>query len=293
MKIYQVTFTHLVNFIGIVAVFRIIFRFVTFVYIYIRPSSILRYKTEGAYAVVTGASDGIGKGIALELAAKGFNLILHAKDSVKMNTVISDALMINPSLDIRCVIHDSSVYGIPDISGIEHLPIKILVNNVGIGPIKAFSQLSAAEIDAIVNVNILFATQLTNRLLPFLSGDSLILNISSYAGILPPPFLAVYAATKAYNNAFSKSLSIELENIETISILTGSVHTGSNKKPVSFLRPSSQHFAKKVLSVVGCGKKSVMPYWPHAAQTYLLSLLPERMMDNAMKNSMQKEVSNR
>ena len=290
MNIYQITSGHILTMIGLLVLLRIIYLFFTFVYTYIRPSSILKYKTEGAYAVVTGATDGIGKAIALELATKGFNLILHGRDTNKLEVVTGEALEINPALDIRYIVQDSSLNNLPDISAIERLPIKVLVNNVGIGPVKAFSQFSRAEIDATVNVNIFFPTHLTNCLLPFLSAGSLILNISSYAGIHPPPYLAIYAATKAYNNAFSKSLSVELDTVETIAILTGSVHTGSNKKPVTFLRPSSRYFAKKVLSVVGCGKKSVMPYWPHAVQTYLLSLLPERMMDRAMKNAMRQEV---
>lgn len=290
MNTYQITSSHIVYILGLLALLRIIYLFFTFVYTYIRPSSILKYKTDGAYAVVTGATDGIGKAIALELAGRGFNLVLHGRDTNKVEAVTREALEINPDLDIRSIIQDSSVNNLIDISAIQKLPITVLVNNVGIGPIKAFSQFSRAEIEATVNVNILFPTHLTNSLLPFLSGPALILNISSYAGIHPPPYLAIYAATKAYNNAFSKSLSVELDAVETISILTGSVHTGSNKKPVSFLRPSSRHFAKKVLSVVGCGKKSVMPYWPHAVQTYLLSLLPERMMDRAMKNAMRQEL---
>jgi 17beta-estradiol 17-dehydrogenase / very-long-chain 3-oxoacyl-CoA reductase len=289
MNIHPFTSGHIVNTIGVVVLLRIVYLFFTFVYTYIRPSSILKYKTDGAYALVTGATDGIGKAIALELAAKGFNLILHGRDANKLDSVTREVLTINPLLDVRFIMHDSSVNNMPDISGIQQLPIKVLVNNVGIGPIKAFPQFSSAEIDETVNVNILFPTHLTNRLLPFLSSGSLILNISSYAGIHPPPYLAVYAATKAYNNAFSKSLSVELDAVEVISILTGSVHTGSNKKPVSFMRPSSAHFAKKVLAIVGCGKKSVMPYWPHAVQTYLLSLLPEQMTDNALRNAMRQE----
>lgn len=290
MNIHQPISGHILNTVGLLVLLRLIYLFFNFVYTYIRPSSILKYKTDGAYALVTGATDGIGKAIALELATKGFNLILHGRDSDKLDLVTREALTIDPLLDIRSFIQDSSIKSIPDISEIQHLPIKVLVNNVGIGPIKAFPQFSTADIDATVNVNILFPTYLTHCLLPFLSKGSLILNISSYAGIHPPPYLAVYAATKAYNDAFSKSLSVELDTVEVISILTGSVHTGSNKKPVSFLRPSSGHFAKKVLSVVGCGKKSVMPYWPHAVQTYIISLLPEQMMDKAMKNAMQQEV---
>ncbi|MCF0054780.1 SDR family oxidoreductase [Dyadobacter sp. CY356] len=287
---YQITLGNIVIVVGLAALTRGFYLFFKFVYTYIRPSSIMKYRTSGAYAVVTGATDGIGKAIALELADKGFNLVLHGRSADKLLSVSREVLEINPALQVRFIIHDSSINNPTDISALQKLPIRVLVNNVGVGPIKAFPEFSTAEIDSTVNVNILFPTHLTNILLPYLSGPALILNISSYAGIHPPPYLAVYAATKAYNDAFSKSLSVELGDVETISILTGSVHTGSNSKPVSFLRPSSQVFARKVLGIVGCGKKSVMPYWPHAVQTYFLSLLPERMMDRAMKNAMRKEV---
>ncbi|MCF2443921.1 SDR family NAD(P)-dependent oxidoreductase [Dyadobacter sp. CY345] len=287
---HQITPGYIVIGIGLLALTNRLYLLLKFLYTYIKPSSIMKYKTDGAYAVVTGATDGIGKAIALALACKGFNLVLHGRDVSKLEAVNRKALEINPALEVRLLIHDSSLNNLPDISAIKNLPITVLVNNVGIGPIKAFSQFSKSEIDATINANILFPTHLTNNLIPFFFGPALILNISSYAGIYPPPYLAVYAATKAYNNAFSKSLSVELENVETISILTGSVHTGSNKKQISFLRPSSEVFAKKVLGVVGCGKKSVIPYWPHAVQTYLISLLPERMMDRAMKNAMQQEM---
>lgn len=287
----QITSSYILIIIGLLTLLRGLYLLFAFLYTYLRPSSISKYKTDGAYALVTGATDGIGKAIALELATKGFNLILHGRDSIKLEAVIREALALNSTLDIHGIIHDSSVNMLPDLTDILSLPITVLINNVGIGPIKAFTQFSNTEIDATINVNVLFATHLTHHLLHSFSRPALVLNISSYAGIYPPPYLAVYAATKAYNNAFSKSLSLELDEVETISILTGSVHTNSNHKPVSFWRPSSQVFAKKVLSVVGCGKKSVMPYWPHAVQTFLLSiLLPQAMMDRAMKNAMKQEI---
>jgi len=274
--------------IGAIQVIYIGYRLVSFIRIYIRPSSVRKYLSTDAYAMVTGASDGIGKAISLELARTGFNMIIHGRNEDKLNAVRKEILNINESLKVVTIVHDGAKETELDIYSIRSLPITVLVNNVGVGPVKEFGKLSNMEIEDTVNLNILFPTHLTKALLPYRL--SLILNVSSYAALYPPPYLAIYAGSKAYNNAFSNSLSIELENVETISLITGSVHTGSNKKSVGFLRPTSEEYAKRVLSVVGCGRKSVMPYWPHAIQTYLLSFLPDVISNQALKNAMKKEL---
>lgn len=265
------------------------YRLLSFILQYCYPSGIKEHLTENAYAMVTGASDGIGKAIAAELGAQGFNLILHGRNKLKLDA-IQQALNIQyPDIRIITYCQDGSKQPFPDITPIRHLLINVLVNNVGIGPINALKSSSTEDIIDMVNLNILFPTYLTRALTALPHSPSLIINISSYAGILPPPYLSVYAGTKAYNNAFSKSLSVELEDTAVMSVLVGSVHTGSNRKPVSFMRPDAGTFAKCVISRVGTRRKSVYPYWPHAVQTYLLSKLPERWMDRMMRKVMSSE----
>ncbi len=177
-----------------------------------------------------------------------------------------------------------------DLSPIAHLPITVLVNNVGVGPVSEFTDMSIQEIDNTITLNTAFPSQLTHNSIPLMKTPALILNVSSYAGLLPPPYLAVYAGTKAYNNAFSISLAREIDNMEVISLLTGSVNTGSNKKPISFMRPGAEKYAKSILKIVGCGRQSIMPYWPHAVQTFLISLLPQKIIDKATKYALKKEL---
>ncbi|CAF0842622.1 unnamed protein product [Didymodactylos carnosus] len=193
-----------------------------------------------------------------------------------------------PDREVVCIVHDGSKDGKLNLSAIKSFSINVLVNNVGIGPMKELGQFSSTEIDETVTLNVLFPTHLTHSILAQLSRPSLILNVSSWAGIQPPPYLTVYAGTKAYNNAFSNSLSREVDDsMEIISLIVGSVHSAGNRAPITFFRPSSTVFAKHVLSIVGCGRKSVMPYWPHAVQTYLLSWLPGWLIDKAMKKAME------
>lgn len=283
---------YLIFAIGEICSLWLLYRLVSFIYPYVRPSNLKRYLVKNAYAVVTGSTDGIGKALALELAQRGFNIILHGRNPHKLQAVENEIKMDCPDCEVICLLHDGSKNSQMDIESIKHLPVNILVNNVGVGSINELVKLSNEEIKETITLNTEFPSQLTRNLLPKLSKQpSLILNVSSYAGLFPPPYLAVYAGTKAYNTAFSISLARELENIEVVSLITGSVNSGTNTKPVTFMRPSAATYAERILSIVGCGKKSIMPYWPHAIQTFIISLLPEKMIDNATKKAMQKELN--
>lgn len=255
--------------------------FCYYIYPYLKPSKIRRYLAPDAYALVTGATDGIGKGIALELAKNGFNLVIHGRSKEKLALVTQELKAINPSCMVVHLLHGEMT--LP-----ADLHLSVLVNNVGIGPIERF--ISSEDFQNTIDLNVTFPTKLTRSVLPLMQKPALILNVSSYAGLMPPPYLAVYAGTKAYNNAFSIALARELEDVEVISLIAGSVHTASNKKQVTFMRPAAGTFAKHVLGIVGCGKKQIAPYWPHALQILLISLLPERWIDRATKAAMEKEL---
>ena len=248
---------------------------------YLKPSKIKRYLSPDAYALVTGATDGIGKAIALELAKTGFNLVIHGRNKEKLALVTEELKAINPSCKVVHLLHG-------ELTLPSDISLRVLVNNVGIGPIESFP--ASDHFQHTIDLNVTFPTKLTRSVLPLMQKPALILNVSSYAGLMPPPYLAVYAGTKAYNNAFSIALSRELDQMEVISLIVGSVHTASNKKPVTFMRPAAGTFAKHVLRIVGCGKKQITPYWPHALQIFLISLLPEKLIDRATKAAMEKEM---
>jgi len=256
----------------------------------LRRSSLDKYLISGAYAVVTGATDGIGKAVAMELAGRGFNLVLHGRNPEKLQTVKGEIETAHSGRRVVTVVHDAGANSRLNISAIASLPISVLVNNVGGAQPQSLEQSSNAQIDATLNLNMLFATHLTCDLLPHLVRPALILNVSSYVSVFPPPYLAAYAGAKAFVTAFSNSLSREVESVETISLITGSVHSAGNKKPVAFLRPDSTTYAKSILSVVGCGKLSVFPYWPHAIQAYAFALMPRRLLERAMKRAMEAEM---
>jgi 17beta-estradiol 17-dehydrogenase / very-long-chain 3-oxoacyl-CoA reductase len=276
--------------VGVLALVALLFQLIKFITPYLRPSDLKKYKTTDAYALITGATDGIGKAIALELANNGFNVIIHGRNVEKLKSVEKEIIAKNTTCQVLQLVHDASKNSRLDVSSIAHLPISVLVNNVGVGPVSELVAMNSQEIDNTITLNTAFPSQLTRSLILQMKTPALILNVSSYAGLLPPPYLAVYAGTKAYNNAFSISLAREMDNMEVISLLTGSVNTGSNKKPVSFMRPNAETYAKSVLKIVGCGRQSIMPYWPHAVQTFLISILPQKFIDKATKDALKKEL---
>ncbi|MHB9141632.1 MAG: SDR family NAD(P)-dependent oxidoreductase [Paludibacter sp.] len=275
---------------GIILFAVLLYKLVFFLYPYIRPSRIKNYLSPDAFAVISGSTDGIGKALALELAAKGFNVVLHGRNPEKLQAVEMEIKTKYPERKTISLLHDGSKNSRLDISIIKDLPITVLVNNVGVGPINELGRFTENEIDETILLNTAFPAQLTRSLLPFMKKKSLILNVSSYAGIIPPPYLAVYAGTKAFNNAFSKSLSRELPDKEVISLITGSVHSNANNKPVTMMRPASETYARAVLGIVGCGRKSIMPYFPQALQTIFMTILPEWLIDVVIKSAMLKEM---
>jgi len=119
------------------------YRFLRFLHLHLStppPSrSLARYLRPNAYALVTGASDGIGLAFATTLASRGFNLILHGRNSEKLENVRSSLVTQYPKQDIRIVIADAS--DAPNMEGsVEGIvsslftlpgPLTLLINNVG------------------------------------------------------------------------------------------------------------------------------------------------------------------
>lgn len=172
--------------------------------------------TSAGIALVTGASSGIGLEIARELAARHYDLVLTARSAEKLQALAND-LSAKHAIKTHVVADDlldpQAPVRIRDWLGKAGIAIDILVNNAGFGLSGPFRSLPIDGQLGILQVNVSALTHLTGLLLPTLltRPKGHILNIASTAGFVPLPYLAVYAASKAYVIAFSEALSIELK----------------------------------------------------------------------------------
>lgn len=274
---------------GVLALTYVAYQVVIFLATFLLPSRLhIYHHGPQPWACVTGASDGIGRGVAEELAANNFNLILHGRNPTKLETVRASIKSINPSVDVKLFVFDTNEYKTIESSSlpslVQGLNLTILVNNVGLG----YDLLSPADIDAQINTNLRFTTHLTHHLLPHfqsLPGPSLILTMSSTTAI-GMPWVSVYAGSKAYLRAWGRSLGMQLRaesggksKVEFLTMDIVEVSTAANAQPVTFLRPTPRDWARTALKRVGYGWRYVHGFWPHALQKGFVDCMSETVQD--------------
>lgn len=167
------------------------------------------------YAIVTGASSGLGRAIANELAVRGHNLVLIALPGTGLGEVCSGLEKVH-NIVAHCFEADMCESDTPglirDFTSSKGIVPDILINNVGIGYGGEIGRYSEESISETIFLNLRCATMLTNYYIPDLRShtQSYILNMGSYSGFVPMPFKSIYSASKAYIYHFSISVSEEL-----------------------------------------------------------------------------------
>src|SRR5438477_11635223 len=182
-------------------------------------------------AVITGASAGIGRELARQLAARAKLLVLVARRRDRLGELREELQAKNPVL--RVEIRDIDLANLDQTMQLAALltsePIDFLINNAGIGDHGSFATADPIRVNEQVQVNVLALTTLTRALLPRMIAQKrgAILNVSSSAGFLPLPGIAVYAATKAYVTSFSEALRAETRGcgISVTALCPGPVDT--------------------------------------------------------------------
>ena len=165
-------------------------------------------------ALVTGASSGIGKALARELAGQGANLILVSRNVQRLEQEAED-LKIRFGVNVHVFPADLSLSGncqkLFEWTLRQGLTVDLLVNNAGLAHYGPFDQTSFEETSAMLDLNVRALTHLTRLFLPGMleRGSGGILNVASTAGFQPIPSLSVYAATKAFVLNFSEALWAE------------------------------------------------------------------------------------
>lgn len=165
-------------------------------------------------ALITGASGGIGKAFAQELAARQTNLVLVARSEEKLHQLAKE-LQEKHKIQVEVIVKDltetNAASDVFDATKAKGLTIDLLINNAGFGDYGDFAERDGERQIKMVQLNILALVDLTHKFLPLMrqrrSGS--IINVSSIAGFQPIPYLSLYAASKAFVLSFSEALWAE------------------------------------------------------------------------------------
>ncbi|MGO9115518.1 MAG: SDR family oxidoreductase [Thermoguttaceae bacterium] len=190
-----------------------------------------RRKIEGSRAIVTGASSGIGRAIALELARKGGKVVCLARREDRLQAaakeieslggrvayVVGDVT--DPAARARCIEAAQSHFG-----GLD-----ILVNNAGVGAIGPFETADPQRVRRIMEVNFFALVEMTRTSLPLLKQgrQPIIVNVSSILGRRGVPYNSEYAASKFAVHGFSESIRAEFfaAGIDVLVVSPGTTDT--------------------------------------------------------------------
>ncbi|XP_062552966.1 inactive hydroxysteroid dehydrogenase-like protein 1 [Armigeres subalbatus] len=240
----------------------------------------------GKWAVITGATDGIGKGYAQHLAAKGMDLVLISRSQEKLIKV-SREIQKSTGVNIKLIVADFSI-GDSIYKNIrkelEGIDIGILVNNVGTGtePLGLFETHADKFHLQIVNVNILSVLMMTHIVLPKMkkAQRGIIINVSSQTAVIPAPYVSSYTGSKSFGFSFTLALQHELRGsgVECQLVVPGFVRTNLvHTLPLTIfggkLIPDGYQFGACATWLVG-KTDFTAGHWYHEVLNFFINLLP-------------------
>lgn len=186
----------------------------------------------GRWALVTGATGGLGEEFCRQLARDGWSLVLHGRDADRLMALAGELGRLGAGVrtvtaDLAAANGEDELVGKVDALGIEP---ELLVNNAGFGYATTFSESDAARQRALVQVNVQALTGLALAYSARMAarGSGAIVNVASVAGVMPGPHMATYYASKAYVLSLSEAMHEELaeRGVEVLAVCPGPVRTG-------------------------------------------------------------------
>jgi 17beta-estradiol 17-dehydrogenase / very-long-chain 3-oxoacyl-CoA reductase len=270
-------------------------KFAIFVYknfIRKRLNLVERYGND-SWALVTGATDGIGKALCHDLARSGFNIILVSRTLSKLQAV-ADELGKAYNVRTHYVQFDfNALTSVADYTKhFEHLrqtyDISILVNNVGSDHHDSFKNVTIDEISMEININVIPIAMLTKIFFDHMDKRgkrSAIISLSSFAGEFPFPMKAIYSATKAFDHFITIALKEEYNNsnVDFLSVKPLEVATpmtGTQPDGVFILTP--QQVASSILNDLG-HEQETYTHWAHKIQANIVLQIPRFIVNEFMR----------
>lgn len=249
------------------------------------------------YTLITGASAGIGKAMAAECARRGQNLILVALQNSGLAET-AGCLQLQYGVDVKALelnlTAPHAIQYLYDWCHQQQLKINVLINNAGIGNYSIFQQAAYEDYQNMIQLNVNTVVALTHLFVPMLRehDTSYILNVGSFASLMPLPYKSVYAATKSFVLTFSRSLQMELKpyNIHVSCLCPGPTSTVSMrkrnqsiKKGKGILIKTPEEVASSAITGLFNKKGLIIPGWKNRFLIRLGQILPFSLKSYILK----------
>ena len=256
-------------------------------------------------SLITGASSGIGEVFARRLAARGRNVLLVARSEEKLVTLCNELGRSN-SIRAQHVAMDLSLPESParlfEETEKRGLSIDLLVNNAGFGSFGDFAKADLARELNMIDLNVKALIELTYRFLQPMRErrQGAIINVASTAAFQAVPFMATYAATKAFVLSFSEALWEEnrAHGIKVMALCPGVTETNffeaaRGQKPPARASQTPEEVVETALRGLARGKSHIISGWINRAMTESERLVPRslvtRMAGRMMRGQYDKE----
>lgn len=240
----------------------------------------------GKWALVTGASAGIGMALARELAGHGAKLILTARRKERLEDLASELTAIGT--EVRMVVADlnepaapQQIYNATEGAGVT---VDILINNAGLGQLGAFHTSLVEQELSQVRVNCEAVVRLTRLFIPGMveRRRGWVMVVASLAGFVPMPYFSTYAATKAFDRSFALGLAGEVDRfgIKVTALCPGRTESEfaqvarSGGRAVPGGLQTAEEVARLGVAALARGQRTIIPYFGGRLTAMLVRVLP-------------------
>jgi short-subunit dehydrogenase len=243
----------------------------------------------GQTALITGASSGIGAVFAQTLAGRGIHLILVARSEARLQEQAAELVErygIRAEVIAADLSEEYAVRRLKQEIDKRQLSVDILINNAGFGLHGVFIEQDEERLHQQLLVNIAALTELAHAFLPAMvkQGEGSIINVASTAAFQPVPYLAVYAATKAYTLSFSQALYGEYrkKGVQVLALCPGATATSffdvSGEGAAFGRKRTSTQVVTTALQALAKGKSVVIDGQANMLTAEMIRFLPRKLI---------------